>query len=79
MAHYVDGFVIPLPEKNVGDYRCEAHALRRVQDHRRSLSWLSIHSGKSAAHAVLNWDDMGGIDDRLRQSGFTEDCRLDIE
>jgi uncharacterized protein YbaA (DUF1428 family) len=21
MAHYVDGFVIPLPKKNVGDYR----------------------------------------------------------
>jgi hypothetical protein len=50
-----------------------------VGDYRRSLSWLSIHSGKSAAHVLLNWDDMGGIDDRLRQSGFTEDCRLDIE
>ena len=30
MAHYADGFVIPLPKKNVGDYRRGAQKAGRV-------------------------------------------------
>jgi uncharacterized protein YbaA (DUF1428 family) len=34
MAHYVDGFVIPLPRKNVGDYRRMAQKAGKVwRDH----------------------------------------------
>ena len=34
MAHYVDGFVIPLPKKNVGEYRREAQKAGKVwRDH----------------------------------------------
>ncbi len=30
MAHYVDGFVIPLPEKNVDDYRRGAQKAGKI-------------------------------------------------
>ena len=34
MAHYVDGFVIPLPKKNVGDYRRGARKAGKIwRDH----------------------------------------------
>jgi uncharacterized protein YbaA (DUF1428 family) len=34
MAHHVDGFVIPLPRKNVGDYRRMAQKAGKVwRDH----------------------------------------------
>jgi uncharacterized protein YbaA (DUF1428 family) len=43
MAHYVDGFVIPLPKKNVGDY------------HRIAPKARMIDSGKVALLKVADW------------------------
>jgi uncharacterized protein YbaA (DUF1428 family) len=39
MAHYVDGFVIPLPKKNLENYRRGAQKAGKIwRDHARSNS-----------------------------------------
>jgi len=39
MANYVDGFVIPLPRKNVNTYRRLAQKARRVWKRHRALEF----------------------------------------
>jgi len=85
MAYYVDGFVIPLPKENVGDrsanseddgfkayaLRCEAHALRRIQDHRRSLSCLgSIYDAGGKSNLPESEEAAPCRDVKQRIAGF---------
>jgi uncharacterized protein YbaA (DUF1428 family) len=57
--------------------RCETHALRRVQDHRRSLSCVAQFGYMECSPCFPERRDLGPYD-RFRQSGLTEGCRLDI-
>ena len=59
MAHYVDGFVIPLPKKNVGDYRRMAQKAGKVWRDHGALEFrecvgddLDIKMGKSFTRGI---------------------------
>jgi len=64
MAHYVDGFVIPLPKKNVGDYRRMAQKAGKVWRDHGALEFrecigddLDIKTGKPFTRGIKTKPD----------------------